>query len=435
MDRELVEKFIEVTGEGEATAAQYLALADGNLESAISLLFEAGGAAPSSESSARPVVEDESEVRAPILPTQEVLVPPEVSCSFPRAPNSIFDRFRDFAVETRRQEEEMTQRASGARKSSSCNKSKRLEDLFRPPCDILFLGTFNEAREHAQSINRWLLVNVQNQQEFACQILNRDVWTNSQIRDIINDHFVLWQVLSNSVDGKRYIDFYKVDSYPYLAIIDPRTGECMRSYNHITVDSLVSGLNDMLSTHASPENVDSTPIKKETEATFSEHLQNDTVTNSNLPTNSKRSRGFDKSAGSSSSKSDFRDSKSSKSSTSTNSTSNFISKRSRIDEMGSKEKQQQEMEANNELEPPEDSNAPQVKVCLRLPNGSKETISIAATNTVQGFIKKMEKMGYQSSDYTYLIPFPKTNIGELSMNLRLSETILYPSNTVFITKI
>lgn len=92
-----------------------------------------------------------------------------------------------------------------------------------------------------------------------------------------------FQVLSNSVDGKRYIDFYKVDSYPYLAIIDPRTGECMRSYNHITVDSLVSGLNDMLSNHASPENVDSTPMKKKfmpTEATFAEHLQSDTVTNS-----------------------------------------------------------------------------------------------------------------------------------------------------------
>lgn len=41
--------------------------------------------------------------------------------------------------------------------------------------------------------------------------------------------------------------------YPYLGVIDPRTGECMRIYNQITVDSLTSGLNDMLSTHASPE--------------------------------------------------------------------------------------------------------------------------------------------------------------------------------------
>ncbi|XP_014203923.1 UBX domain-containing protein 7 [Copidosoma floridanum] len=431
MDRDLVEKFIEVTGEGEATAAQYLALADGNLETAISLLFEAGGSGSSSETAAPTVEprlnnENEPDIRAPILPTQEVLVPPDVTCSFPRAPNSIFDRFRDFAVETRRQEEELTQRVSGTRRSSR-SKMKCLEDLFRPPCDILFRGTFAEAREHAKSINRWLIVNVQDQQEFACQILNRDVWPNPQIRDIINDHFVLWQVLSHSADGKRYIDFYTVNTYPYLAIIDPRTGECMRAYNNITVDSLVSGLNDMLSLHASPENIDSAPI-----TTFIDSLQSDTVSNSNIPSNTKRSRESEKCA--ESSNSDYRESKPSTSviSTSANSTS-FISKRSRIEEMGSKEQKQQQEQ--NDIELVEDDSGPSIKVCLRLPNGSKETISVAATNTVEGFIKRMENMGYQSSEYSYLIPFPKTNVGELTRTLQLSETILYPANTVFITKI
>jgi len=42
-------------------------------------------------------------------------------------------------------------------------------------------------------------------------------------------------------------------AYPYLAIVDPRTGECMKAYNNITVDSLISDLNDILSTHPSPE--------------------------------------------------------------------------------------------------------------------------------------------------------------------------------------
>ena len=88
------------------------------------------------------------------------------------------------------------------------------------------------------------------------------------------------QVLSNSVDGKRYIDFYNVNSYPYLAIIDPRTGECMRTSNHITVDTLVSDLNDMLSTHASPDNVETTPVKKKTSDTLAENLQSDAVSNS-----------------------------------------------------------------------------------------------------------------------------------------------------------
>lgn len=87
----------------------------------------------------------------------------------------------------------MAHRVTGVKQISQ-RKSKRLEDLFRPPCSILFLGSFMEAREHAKTLNRWLLVNIQNSQEFACQILNRDVWSNQQIQEIVKDHFVLWQV-------------------------------------------------------------------------------------------------------------------------------------------------------------------------------------------------------------------------------------------------
>lgn len=47
----------------------------------------------------------------------------------------------------------------------------------------------------------------------------------------------------------------------------------------------------------------------------------------------------------------------------------------------------------------------------------------------------MESMGYTSTDHTYLVPFPKTNIGALSPQIHLSDTILFPANTVFITKI
>lgn len=84
-------------------------------------------------------------------------------------------------------------------KQTSQRKSNRLEDLFRPPYSILFLGSFLAARAHAKTLNRWLLVNIQNPQEFACQILNRDVWSNQQIQEIVKDHFVLWQVSCNQL--------------------------------------------------------------------------------------------------------------------------------------------------------------------------------------------------------------------------------------------
>lgn len=108
---------------------------------------------------------------------------------------------------------------------------------------------------------------------------------------------------------------------------------------------------------------------------------------------------------------------------------------------------------------------PSLRLCLRLPGGGKESISMCANDTIevnydewgfeknliawviamdmswnaniifQDFIRRMESMGYAPSEHTYLIPFPKTNLGAIPSQTRLSETILYPANTVFITKI
>ncbi|XP_014478630.1 PREDICTED: UBX domain-containing protein 7 [Dinoponera quadriceps] len=436
MDRELVEKFIEVTGESEATAQQYLSLADGNVEMAISLMFESGR--PSENENVNP----EPPVRAPILPTQEILVPSEPVCSFPRISNNVFDRFRDFAVETQRQEEEMTRRVSGM-KHICQRKSKRLEDLFRPPCNILFLGSFMEARDHAKTLNRWLLVNVQNPQEFSCQVLNRDVWPNQQIQEIVKDHFILWQVLSNTSDGRRYIDFYNVIEYPYLAIIDPRTGECMRTYTNISVDSLISGLNDMLSTHASPDSAshDTSNSKDWNNFPTSPPKRNILIdqTKNDCGPSSKTSRLFSENItdlDNENAVSGNAISSSVPSSSSSGSVNiSVINRKRRLDDCEADKSQQKEEKTKSDTAKAGTSDEPFLRLCLRLPNGTRETISICATETIEDFLIKMEEMGFPPTEHTYLVPYPKTNVGALSPNIRLLDTILFPANTVFITKI
>ena len=51
-----------------------------------------------------------------------------------------------------------------------------------------------QARQAGEHKQRWLLVNVQDSKEFACQVLNRDVWSNHNVKDIVKEHFVFWQV-------------------------------------------------------------------------------------------------------------------------------------------------------------------------------------------------------------------------------------------------
>jgi hypothetical protein len=104
-------------------------------------------------------------------------------------------------------------------------KAKRLADLFRPPFDIMFRGAFEEARAAAREQSKWLLVNVQDPTEFACQVLNRDLWSDSFVKDIVRESFVFLQYGNESSEGKRYLTLYPVKHYPYVAIIDSRTGK------------------------------------------------------------------------------------------------------------------------------------------------------------------------------------------------------------------
>ena len=52
-----------------------------------------------------------------------------------------------------------------------------------------------QARETGKKQGRWLMVNIQNVQEFTCQALNRDIWSNSTVKALLKDSFIFWQVM------------------------------------------------------------------------------------------------------------------------------------------------------------------------------------------------------------------------------------------------
>ena len=47
----------------------------------------------------------------------------------------------------------------------------------------------------------------------------------------------------DSEEGQRYMTFYKINQWPYVAVLDPRTGELMVEWNHsdaATYETLIS---------------------------------------------------------------------------------------------------------------------------------------------------------------------------------------------------
>lgn len=97
------------------------------------------------------------------------------------------------------------------------------------------------------------MINVQNTEEFACQVLNRDVWSNSGVKSLIKEHFIFWQVYHQTRDGQRYMQFYPFTTFPYIAVLDPRTGEVLITWNNIQdPDMFCEKVTDFLTYHPSP---------------------------------------------------------------------------------------------------------------------------------------------------------------------------------------
>lgn len=155
-----------------------------------------------------------------------------------------------------------------------------LQTMFAPPTHLMHLGGgFQGARNFARDARRWLLCNIQSDDDFACHALNRDVWGDDLVENLVREGFVLWQAVSitfcamyepylncltesfvyqttTSADGQTYITRYKVTGYPHLAVIDPRTGSLLwrkegwTQVNPLTAEQFVEIASDFCSRHS-----------------------------------------------------------------------------------------------------------------------------------------------------------------------------------------
>ena len=73
----------------------------------------------------------------------------------------------------------------------SKQKEQHLASLFAPPHALMETAPFEDVRKRCQEVGdvssgddpcKWLMVNIQLNEEFACQELNRDVWSNDMVQ-------------------------------------------------------------------------------------------------------------------------------------------------------------------------------------------------------------------------------------------------------------
>ncbi|EFW99857.1 ubx domain containing protein [Grosmannia clavigera kw1407] len=246
MDDELAANFMAVTGADENIARQLLDMANGDLPQAVLLYYETDE--EEDEAMAKRLQEEmyaetattSDGIRAPIARTTEVLVEPSyggigggVGDGFGGGADAIYEQLR------RRQQ----------RQPAPANpfSQARLADLFRPPYDLMERCSWEEARAMGKAEKRWILANLQDMSDFLCQALNRDIWKDRAIRELVRENFVFLQFSREDPEAQSYVQYYlpggqdeNPDNYPHVAIVDPRTGEQVKVWSERPFPSAAS---------------------------------------------------------------------------------------------------------------------------------------------------------------------------------------------------
>ncbi|KAG5531950.1 hypothetical protein RHGRI_026529 [Rhododendron griersonianum] len=134
-----------------------------------------------------------------------------------------------------------------------------------------------QAKDAAKFQDKWFLVNVQSTKEFSSHMLNRDTWANEAVAQTISSNFIFWQVYDDTEEGRKVSTYYKLDSFPVILVIDPITGQKMRSWRGmVQAESLLENLLPFLDgspkdhhvslSHKRPREGSQTPAHKVQEA-------------------------------------------------------------------------------------------------------------------------------------------------------------------------
>ncbi|KAI9890049.1 MAG: hypothetical protein M1814_004565 [Vezdaea aestivalis] len=208
-------------------------------------------------------------VRAPIARTTETLVGPDgswggddgmdvraaiqaqLAARQNRGRPGIFNQHHAPSVWSRdpnSQRAELAQATGGASEISS--KASSLAEMYRPPFEIISKLSLEKARDEGREQEKWILINVQDSAIFDCQVLNRDLWKNPSIMETVRENFIFLQFEKSDPKGAHYYQYYfqqrhDQDAYPHISILDPRTGEQVKTWSGPPPPKAPSFLNEL----------------------------------------------------------------------------------------------------------------------------------------------------------------------------------------------
>ncbi|KAL1524512.1 hypothetical protein AB1Y20_019405 [Prymnesium parvum] len=212
-----------------------------NLEVAVSkFMGNSGGFDAEPSASMNPVQMDaqstatgfpEEDTRSPVPQFRDRLIDPalHVPQSMQRAPRvHPQEAFRDFKKESSGNGQETAAPAV----FGLTKRPKNLAEMYAPPIELCFAGSFMDLCDAGRAQGKWLLINIQSPTEFGCQKLNADTWRDEGLRLVIGASFLFWQQYNDSPEGQKYCQRYLTSSeLPHIGVVDPITGKLVKAWS------------------------------------------------------------------------------------------------------------------------------------------------------------------------------------------------------------
>jgi len=238
---DIVVEFMGITGAPSPDEARnFLEMAAGDLAQAVALYMDLQAGGRTSDDRA-PATED---VRAPMESFEDQIV----------------DIEQDHINIERLVEQDanaMQNRMQFDNDGNDTSVPSALNSLFAAP-SFSDKRQWYECLQAGKDMQKWVFVNIQHKEVFESHTLNRDLWSDETVIEIMTANFVFWQRDTDSTEGSVFCQRYKVDvndksNLPFLACVDPRTGQLVKSWNcrawarggpHVAADFLYSFLDN-----------------------------------------------------------------------------------------------------------------------------------------------------------------------------------------------
>ncbi|KAJ3395865.1 hypothetical protein HDU92_004711 [Lobulomyces angularis] len=238
---------------------------------------------------------DEDGVRAPIAPQQSTMINPEHygnQSHWVDEPELTGEYFSNDSISSSRLTRPFSGRDNFRLQRGGVNpfseddnvdettdkivdKRTQLENMFRVPTEIIFNGgDFELAKRYAEEKGKWILVTIQDTDNFSCHTMLRDVWNNADVQKLIKEKFIFCYYLSTHREGIRHKITYPFTDYPYTAIIDPVTGERVAKWiEALEAKSFMELVNEFLNQKMEAQSVQPDKKKQKSVLELSEEEQ------------------------------------------------------------------------------------------------------------------------------------------------------------------